>query len=123
MKKLRLIRRSKGISLQSLSKETGVNHSTIWKYESGRTEMQSKLLKKISVFLNVPIEELSKDIQEEAKKCKSKHCLNQRCLLNKECYCQSDQIIAGASCDGQHKTSNPLKAVKINNIERLFIEV
>ena len=39
-----------------------------------------------------------------SRKPPEKQCLNQACLLNKECWCQSDQVRLGlASCDGQNK--------------------
>lgn len=97
-----------------------MSSDSIWKFEIGKTTMLSKQLKKIATFLNVPIEELSKEIKEETKECKSKPCLNQICLLNKECYCQSDQVIEGAYCKNENEASNPVKAVKFNNTSALF---
>ena len=119
---LRVIRESKGMSRSALSKETGVNSCSIWKYETGKSEMLKPLLKRLAAYFNVTIEELAIEIiEEKVKTLNTKSCLNQRCSLNKEKYCQSDQVCNGAFCQSENKISDPVKEVKFNSTQALFI--
>lgn len=121
-RKLRLIRESKGMSRSALSKETGVNSCTIWKYETGKSEMLKPLLKKLATYFEVTIEELAIEVAEDKiEQLKVKSCLNQRCLLNKEKYCQSDQICNGAFCKNENEVIEPVKEVKYNLTSSLFV--
>lgn len=119
MRKLRIIRQAKGLSIENLSKETGVNYSTIQLYETGKTVMKKKLLEVIAEFLGSTVKELSIEIIEN--EIKTKHCQNQRCPLNKQCYCQSDQVVAGAYCKNQHLVIDKPKKINFNSPAALFI--
>jgi transcriptional regulator with XRE-family HTH domain len=120
MRKLRYIRQAKGLSIENLSKETGVNYSTIQLFETGKTNMKKGLLKVIADFLGSTIEELS--IEVIKNEIKEKKCQNQRCPLNKQCYCQSDQVVAGAYCKSQDLVTEQQKKISFNSPAALFID-
>lgn len=122
IRNLKLIRESKGVSRSTLSKETGVSPDSIWKFETGRTTMTTKRLKKIAKYFKMSLEELSREIEDKNSKIlQAKKCQNQRCGLNNKCYCQSDQVIEGAYCKSENEVSKPLKEVKFNDTKALFI--
>lgn len=118
---LRKLRQEEGLTYEQLEEVTSVSDTTIRNIENRHYKGSNYNLRKLANYFKIkePLE-LLRYVTEVIK---IKSCLNQRCQLNKECYCQSDQVIAGASCDSQDKISNPLKAVKLNSTERLFIEI
>ncbi|WP_271814535.1 helix-turn-helix domain-containing protein [Clostridium beijerinckii] len=124
IRNLKLIRESKGVSRSALSKETGVSPDSIWKFETGRTTMTNKRLKKIAKYFKMTLDELSKEIEDENSKIlQAKKCQNQRCGLNNKCYCQSEQVIEGAQCNNQHLVTEKAKKIVLDNISLSFAEI
>lgn len=117
---LRKLRQEKGLSMGKLAKESGAERTAISNIENGHYKQVTPNMQKVADYFGIkdPLE-LTSRVPDDINT--SKGCLNQRCLLNVQCYCQSDQVIAGASCDGQHKASNPPKEVKFNSTQSLFI--
>ena len=115
---LRKLRQEKGLSMDKLGKLTGISGYTISNLENGRYKTSKNLIDLAKYFdIKNPLDLIkSAEITN-----KSKECLNQKCLLNKNCFCQSDQVIEGAFCKNENEVSEPLKAVKFNNISTLFI--
>ena len=119
---LRVIRESKGMSRSALSRDTGISTSTIWKYETGKSEMLKPLLKKLAEYFNTTVEALAIEIIEaKVENIKTKSCLNQRCLLNKNCFCQSERVIEGEYCQNEDLVSDKTKKVKYNPTNVLFV--
>lgn len=58
MKKLREIRKLKGMTQATLSAFTGVNRVSIAKYETGKTEPSLKTAEKLALALGVTVDEL-----------------------------------------------------------------
>ncbi|WP_133131358.1 helix-turn-helix domain-containing protein [Legionella yabuuchiae] len=56
--KLRDVRRSKGMSLNSLAEKVGIDYQRVGRIERGETQMTVDMLSKISKVLHVPISEL-----------------------------------------------------------------
>ncbi|AQS10601.1 hypothetical protein CLOBY_27460 [Clostridium saccharobutylicum] len=110
---LRKLRQEKGISINALSKTTGISAPTIRNIEVKNYKTSNNNLKKLAEYFEVkePLELLESVSQE----LKVKKCLNQRCPLNKECYCQSDQVIAGEYCKSQKLITDKSKKVSFNN--------
>lgn len=64
MKKLREIRKKKGISQLRLSKMVGVSRSCIAKWETGASFPRGNTLARLSVALEVPIYTFFEDIEK-----------------------------------------------------------
>lgn len=119
MRNLRKFRKNKGISIKTLSKETGISTSTIWKHEVGRTEMNKLLLKKIAKFFKTTSEELNKEIIKE--NLATRPCLNEVCPLNKNKECVNDVVLSGrAPCFGKDKVQQKYK-INYQSTKALFI--
>lgn len=52
------IRKKKGVSRYRLAQATGIDMSTLWRYERGKSVPGVRNLKKIANFLNVKIDDL-----------------------------------------------------------------
>lgn len=117
---LRKLRQEKGLSYKKLEAATGVGEITIRNIENKHYNTSNDRLERLANYFGVKDpKELTKSV---SKLYKAKKCLNQRCPLNKECYCQSDQVIAGASCENQNVVSQPTKKVLVNSLQNLFLE-
>ena len=122
---LRRIRQEKGISQYKLARMAGVSRSAINSCEHGFSTMSKKLIAKLAEVLEVTVEELgdhplvsrkktyskkpkvhnnNKKIEITLQEGKVKPCFNQKCLLNKNCFCQSPVVVNElAGCENQHK--------------------
>lgn len=117
---LRKLRLERGLSYRQLEAATGVGEITIRNVENRHYNTSNDRLQKLADFFGVEDpKELTKNI---SKLLKTKKCLNQKCPLNKECYCQSEQVIEGAFCQSENVVSEPLKAVKLNDTKLLFVD-
>jgi transcriptional regulator with XRE-family HTH domain len=116
---LRKLRQEKGLSLNGLAKVTGVTGPTILNIENKQYKSSNDRLQKLADYFG--IENPLDLIESVYNLLEAKKCQNQRCPLNKQCYCQSDQVIAGASCESQDVVSEPVKTVKLNSTQALFI--
>lgn len=107
MRKIREIRKQKGFSLKSLSRESGVAESTILDFEKGKIKnLNNKKLEKLAATLECSIEELKKEISNESEFKLKLECKNQICLLNKNCMCTSPIVLAGkAPCYGKNRNN------------------
>lgn len=115
---LRKLREEQGLSMNKLAQKLGINSSVIANMENKQYKTNNNTLKKLAEYFKI---ENPLDLYKNADRLlKSKKCLNQRCGLNKECYCQSDQVVAGAFCKSENEVSEPLKVVKFNNTNILF---
>lgn len=116
---LRKLRIEKGLSMNQLGKFTGISGYTISNLENGQYKTSGSLVNLAKYFnINNPL-----DLLKSAEKIiKLKKCLNQVCLLNKNCYCQSEKIIKGADCRNQNEVSNKAKNISFNNTQALFVE-
>jgi transcriptional regulator with XRE-family HTH domain len=116
---LRKLRHDKKISMTDLAKVTGVNRYVITNIENKQYKSSNENMKKLADYFGIkePLEltTLVFDVTE------SKKCLNQRCPLNRECYCQSEQVIAGASCESQNLVTDKPKPINFNGTQALFI--
>ncbi|NFO89178.1 helix-turn-helix transcriptional regulator [Clostridium botulinum] len=104
MRMLMRIRKAKNWSYKKLSKKSGVPESTISDYEKGKIKkLNSIALNKLANALQTTTKEIQKDYYEISVK----KCLNEKCLLNKNKYCQSPQVCNGkAWCRGENKISS-----------------
>jgi transcriptional regulator with XRE-family HTH domain len=118
---LRKLRLERGLTYRQLEKETGVGELTIRNVENKHYNTSNDRLKKLADYFGIadPVE-LTKD---DSELIKDKSCLNQRCLLNKQCYCQSEQVIAGASCENQNLVTDKTKKVIFDNVSLAFAEI
>lgn len=119
IKKLRI---EKGWTQSKLAKLAGVKKQRISALELEYYPPSKRDLSKLSKVFNVSIEELGEvknhrnkynDLRREKKKVrqiqiaelelKEKKCLNQRCMLNCNCLCQSIQVTNGiAGCKSEN---------------------
>ncbi|AGX43983.1 helix-turn-helix domain-containing protein [Clostridium saccharobutylicum] len=117
---LRKLRQEKGLSIEKLAKEIDIKESTIRNIENKIYKASNENSKKFAKYFNVSDpKKLTENVDELIKE---KRCLNQRCPLNKECYCQSDQVIAGEYCKSQKLITDKSKKVSFNNTQALFVE-
>ena len=116
---LRKLRTEKGLSMNKLANIVGISCCVIGNIENKQYKSSNETMKKLADYFG--IKEPLDLIKSAEITNKSKECLNQKCLLNKNCFCQSDQVIEGAFCKNENEVSEPLKAVKFNNISTLFI--
>lgn len=115
---LRKLRQEQNLSMDELGKLTGISGYTIGNLENGRYKTSKNLIDLAKYFdIKNPLD-LLKSTDDTIN---SKKCLNQVCLLNKNCYCQSDQVIEGAFCQNENEVSKPIKAVKFNLTSSLFV--
>lgn len=124
---LRKLRTEKGLSQTQLATRAGLCKSAIRAYEEGYYSPISTSLRKIAFALGVTLEQLGKpprmsrgpyrkrtksqkqssNINSAVPGNKVKPCFNQECLLNKNCFCESNIVIEGKSgCKSQHKISD-----------------
>ena len=64
---LKNVRKRRGLSIEALSIRTGVNKSSLKKYESGERDIKKasyETLELLSSFLNVPIEALVREEED-----------------------------------------------------------
>ena len=116
---LRKLRTEKGLSMDKLGKLTGISGYTISNLENGRYKTSKNLIDLAKYFdIKNPLD-LLKSTEDTVK---SKKCLNQRCLLNKNCYCQSDRVVKGADCRNQNEVSSRSKDINFNNTKSLFVK-
>ena len=117
---LRKLREEKGLSTIQVEKETGVGRSTILNIENKHYKSSNDKLQKLADFFGIkdPLD-LIKNID---KKTSIKKCLNQRCELNKRCFCQSDQVCDGAYCQSENLITDKPKKSKFNRPEALSID-
>ena len=59
-KKLKELRRRRGLSMRELEELSGGSHNTIWRIESGRQGAHPKTIRKLAKALGVEPEELLK---------------------------------------------------------------
>lgn len=59
---IREIRKAKHITQMDLAKALGISRFTITNWEHGRTAPNSKMLKKLSILLEVPVSTLLKGL-------------------------------------------------------------
>lgn len=116
---LRKLRNEKGLSTNELARITDVSRYVISNIENKQYKAATTSMKKLADYFGVkePLEltEIVYDVTQEKK------CLNQRCPLNRECYCQSEQVIEGASCESQDLVTDKPKAISFNSTAALFI--
>lgn len=111
MNYLRKLRQEKGLSIKKLSKETGVGEITISNIENNNYKKISDKARKLAAYFNV--NDPKKLTKNTTKMIKNKKCLNQRCLLNKECFCQSPIVTTGKDfCKSENVVSKPIKKLK-----------
>lgn len=117
---LRKLRQEKGISINELARATGVERYVITNIENKQYKTTTKNMKKLADYFGIkePLE-LTENVWELIR---TKSCLNQRCPLNKQKYCQSDQVCNGAFCQSENIVSEPPKAVKLNDTRLLFVD-
>jgi DNA-binding XRE family transcriptional regulator len=116
---LRKLRQEKGLSINKLAREVNVNSFVIANIENKQYKAATKSMKKLADYFGIkePLD-LTESVWDLIK---VKSCLNQRCPLNKEKYCQSEQVIAGASCESQDLVTDKSKKAKYNDTRLLFI--
>lgn len=111
MRKLREIRNKRGISIDKLSKATGVGIMSIRNFELNIYNVNEIKVKKLADFLETTVEEISGEIKEDfGMPCIEIKCLNQVCPLNLECKCNNDVVLEGrAPCYGKDKVQEKEK--------------
>lgn len=116
---LRKLRQEKGLSIKQLAKEADVDRFVITNMENKQYKSASDKTKKLANYFGIenPLE-LTENVWELMK---TKGCLNQRCPLNKECYCQSEQVCEGESCESQRLVTDKPKKINFNDTKLLFI--
>lgn len=116
---LRKLRLGKGMSINKLSKAADVPFSTILNMETKHYKTSEDRMEKLANYFGIkePLELITtvSDILQV------KSCQNQRCPLNKQCYCQSDQVVAGAYCKSQDLVIDKPKKINFNSPTALFI--
>lgn len=117
---LRKLRHEKGISINQLARETGVNRFTITNIENKQYKAATSSMKKLADYFG--ISEPLKLTENVIEVLQVKSCLNQRCPLNKQCYCQSDQVCTGAYCKSENLVTEPSKGISFNSTKALFID-
>lgn len=119
LKKLRI---EKGLSQVDLANVSGAEKTSISNIENAHYRTVTPNMQKLADYFELkdPLL-LTKKVPEDI--LTTKGCLNQRCLLNSQCFCQSDQVIRGASCDNQNAVSNPTKRVIIDTLSRLYADI
>lgn len=117
---LRKLRLGKGMSINKLSKEADVPFSTILNMETKHYKTSEDRMKKLADYFG--IKEPLELIATVSDTLKVKGCQNQGCPLNEECYCQSEQICNGASCESQNLVTDKPKNISFNNTKALFID-
>lgn len=117
---LRKLRQEKGLSTNQLAKETGIDRFVITNIENKQYKVSTSSMKKLADYFGIkePLE-LTESVLDLIK---VKSCLNQRCPLNKECYCQSEQVCEGASCESQNLVTDKPKKINFNDTKLLFID-
>ena len=117
---LKKLRQEKGLSIVGLANITGVNRSVISNMENKQCKAMSNNIKKLAKYFGIkkPLEL----VENIADILKTKSCLNQRCLLNKEKFCQSENVCNGAYCQNEKTVSDQQKEVKFNNTGALFVD-
>jgi DNA-binding XRE family transcriptional regulator len=68
VRKARLLRHAKGLTLKDVAGEVGIADTTLSNFEAGRTDPSPKLLKALADFYNVPPAELMEPVHGAAKK-------------------------------------------------------
>ena len=102
---LRKLRTEKGLSMNKLANLVGISCCVIGNMENKQYKSSNETMKKLADYFEV---ENPLDLIKSAETTiKSKKCLNQRCLLNKNCYCQSSKVIEGADCRNQNQAGPP----------------
>ena len=117
---LKKLRQERKLSIVGLANITGVNRSVISNIENKQCKSTSESIKKLAKYFGV--KKPSDLVENVVNVIQDKSCLNQRCLLNKKCYCQSDQVIKGAYCQNEKTVSDQQKAVSFNNTGALFVD-
>lgn len=116
---LRKLRTEKGLSMNKLANLVGISCCVIGNIENKQYKSSNETMKKLADYFGV---ENPLDLLKSAEDTiKSKKCLNQVCLLNKNCYCQSDRVIEGADCRNQNQVSEKPKNVVFNCTKALFV--
>lgn len=116
---LRKLRTEKGLSMNKLANLVGISCCVIGNIENKQYKSSDETMKKLADYFEV---ENPLDLIKSAETIiKSKKCLNQRCLLNKNCFCQSDRVIEGAYCQSESLVSNSVKKIKYNLTNVLFV--
>ena len=117
---LRKLRQEKGLSMNKLANIVGISCCVIGNIENKQYKSSNETMKKLADYFG--IKEPLDLIKSAEITHKSKKCLNQRCLLNEKCYCQSNQVIEGAYCQSEYLENSPVKEFKFNNKQALFIK-
>jgi len=65
-KKLKHYRKKRNMTLEEASKQMGVSHQTLFKYEQGETKISSESLYKLSKIYTVPIEHFFKEVEDDS---------------------------------------------------------
>ena len=116
---LRKLRTEKGLSMNKLANLVGISCCVIGNIENKQYKSSDETMKKLADYFGV---KNSLDLIKSADEVmKTKKCLNQRCLLNKNCFCQSDRVIEGAYCQSESLVSNSVKKIKYNLTNVLFV--
>ena len=124
MRNIKNYRIDKGLSIENLSKISGVSYGTIQRFEQGYY-INTLLVTKLSKALRVSKVEISKPLETREEFTNSNRvyntpCLNQVCPLNKDCICHNDVVLEGrAGCASKDKISKPLKTN--NNSDRFLM--
>lgn len=119
MKYLRKLRQEKGLSIQKLEAATGVGQITILNIENGKYKTTNEKMKKLADYFGVEPSLLIKNVSNINK---SKKCLNRRCLLNQEYFCQSSIVSTGRSfCKSENEVSTAVDREKNINGSRFTI--
>lgn len=65
-KRIRDLRYERGLTYRALAELAGVNHSTIWRIETGAREGTPALLKRVADALGVAVSEITNDMDRKA---------------------------------------------------------
>ncbi|MFN7365396.1 MAG: response regulator [Alphaproteobacteria bacterium] len=65
-KKLKHYRKKRNMTLEEASKQMGVSHQTLFKYEQGDTKISSEALYKLSKIYTVPIEHFFSQVDDDS---------------------------------------------------------
>lgn len=117
---LRKLRTEKGLSMNKLANLVGISGCVVSNIENKQYKSSNETMKKLADYFG--IKEPLDLLKNADGVMKNKKCLNQVCLLNKNCYCQSDRVVQGADCRNQNEVSDKAKNISFNSTQALFID-
>ena len=121
---LKTICEDRGIDKYKLSEMAEICLSSASKYMS-KCKCSIEKAKKIAKILNVELDELRGIDSNIPKVTKyDTPCQNQACLLNKNCICHNDMVLAGrGSCEGKSKVKPKMPKGNWDDTKALFIKI